>query len=330
MRYFNGLYGYLEPYLKLTLLALVCWQFYSWRAYTLEVTWLQLKDVLKLSNIEDQMEFGAICNSLGRFECSVEKFDKVLSQNAMHRGAKGNIALALTELARHEEAIIHFRSYFDGGGQAVDVMRGYAQALASIGQWDRGIQWLYSALGREPANVVIANDLVDYLALVNREEEALSLIGGLIHRQGGQHDPFWSSKLEVISHSERKIDPEENLAKSKIRILGLSPKVFLVPLRLGANSRVHFFKADISEAKSQLPEDFCLDGACASEKDLSRGLASADSKSKQISLGSWVSLDAELEACRSCEAVLGQDILKRFHFEVTRENGLDLLILSRP
>jgi tetratricopeptide (TPR) repeat protein len=121
------------------------------RQYAFEMSALLAKEALGASTSRDQKKMGAICNSVGRYGCSIRHFENVLEQRPFDREALGNLAVASAMLADFNRAQSYFAAYFGSGGDSHDVIYWYAQTLRKMGRQDEATRWVRDALIEIPA-----------------------------------------------------------------------------------------------------------------------------------------------------------------------------------
>jgi hypothetical protein len=64
----------------------------------------------------------------------------------------GNLAVNQTEAGNHRDAVIHFKSYFDLGGNDADKMALYAFSLSKLGNKDEALLWSRKAIETNPSS----------------------------------------------------------------------------------------------------------------------------------------------------------------------------------
>lgn len=333
------LYRYLKPIVLISFVALTCGQFFQWQSYAVEVSFYQLKNITLGLTEEDALSWGAICNSLEKYKCSINIFNRVLYNKPGHLPALGNLAVAYSKLELWREALRFYESYVALGGMGYDVMGWYARSLVHLEQMDKALYWYYQSVALNPERMGTAFELIDHLVSMNLREEALSVIGSLTLGDLESNKDLRRKYLSI----EKDLQNEESLHKSILRLPSFYARSHYLPVRFGGSwagaGYVPMLVDRGSEktyvAEKYMPFDLMSDPNQARGTPI-RGPAEAGSEDgesqfifTEAMIGVWSFSDVEIQVCKRCPPRVGQVFLDNFDIEVYKEGALEFIQLVR-
>lgn len=316
------------------LLGVLLWQVTSWAPFGSEALWLRAKNSLGLASVEELFELGGICNSLGRYDCSVSVFRRLLRSRPDDARVVGNLALALTRTEAHDAALPYYERYLKLGGGAVDTFHGYATRLRALGQKPESIEWYYRALQADPSFLDVTRDLVELLVQQDRHIEALSVIGGFVRRLPN-YRPYWNGRITAIDAALSRTQSTRAPAKTVLEIPASGDHHF-IPIRLSRTGPYEFFMVDSGASLLSLSPEAVqetgarprLAGQVVTLRTASGTVVGDAVLLPEIQIGSLWLEDVEGVVCDGCPPLLGQSVLRRFDLRTTRRHSVEFLILT--
>lgn len=296
------------PWLKIALLAVVCSHIYFWRGHSVAMVKIMFRHVVGVATLPDYLRAGTICNSLGEYSCSVQSFQQILMFDSRNLPALGNLALLNTKMKRYEESLKYYNKYVEFGGAAADVLNGFGVTLMNVGNAERGIALLYKSAFRDPSQISYAVDLVDYLMMLGRKDEALSVIGSITFGQPEKHS-FWHTKLIAISSQEVRLPTAHDV--QLVRLPSLTQGYFYLPAQIKLRGEYMFFAIDPESKDNRRPASAAADPTVPEKLSLH--------------VGPWQIDEQKFSECEGCDWRLGADFLERFQVNQYSEEGIDFI-----
>ena len=223
-------------------IGLIIWQYLSWSPLFLTALPLRVKSAMGTATPDDLSALGAICNTLGRYQCARNAYSRVIRGRPEDSFAIGSLAIALSNSGDYADALPHFERYFALGGGALDALYGYAKTLRALGRREDAIRWYYRTIQADARLLDVTGELVELLVQDSRRVEALSGIGAFVRALPG-YKTYWASSViaieaGMVDSANPSRDPNVTL---KIPAIG---RHYYVPLRLGGGSHYEPFIAD--------------------------------------------------------------------------------------
>lgn len=151
---------------------------------------------------------GAKCNSEGNMACALAVFQRIYSLDPSSVNALANIAMAETDLGRHEEAIKHFELYFSQGGQGVDAMLFMAKSLDARGNKTEALAWCQRILASNPNLIDVAQYKARLLYQLGRHGEATQFIDSYLEEYPSAKAYFEGLRRQIQSPNEKQARAE--------------------------------------------------------------------------------------------------------------------------
>lgn len=314
------------------LILFMTFQVVIFRQYAFEVTWLYSKEAMGISNPYDQRKLGAICNTIGRYNCSVRIFSELQKKWPGDTEVLSNLAMALTLSNNEAEAFPYFKAYFSSGGKAFDVMYWYGKALKSSGANQEALTWFYNVIYYKPDDIDAAKELVSTLVTLNRPVEALSFIASLIdHKRDDESSELWMSELKNLEDpvrrmaSEKLSGVEENLKNEDVefKLPSLDGRRFFVPFKTRQGD-FHFIVADENSSDFTIStEDIKFLGWSYSK------ISDSVAMVHKAHIGPLEIKNFEVSLCKSCSSHIGNRFLTSFNARIDGRGKIPYLILQR-
>ncbi len=293
-------------------------QFLFWGHFAFQVTSYQIRGAFWGLSVDDRLDWGAICNSLKKYSCSEQQFQKVLEQQPRHQTATANLAIALTHQGRESEAIFHYEDYFNRGGRGLDVMHWYARSLVQIQDHELALMWYYRLISSDPEQALssAASELVDLLVELQRPEEAISLVGAMT--QGSPEDySFWAKKLRGL-FAYTRAGGRAPASQDTLFLPTLDARSHYLPLLLEGKEELDFFVLDRQGILARQSISLTLPQELAPDPNTEVG----EILLLQARLGPWVLDDLRVEICEGCVARINPEALEKIPIVLLRSDGL--------
>ncbi len=315
-----------------TLLLFILIQSFLWKQHSLEATYVQLKNIFVERSLDNYIELGAICNSLGDFECSEKYFNKVIEINPNNKLGLANLGIILAKKKDWKKSQSPLKAYFSLGGRSFDVLYWYGLSLFHTGETDLGLGWILGALKENPTFFDAAELSTDYFFKSNQTSTALSLIGAITSGHPETSD-YWYSFLaqeRFTSLIESEAGAEDNWT-----LLSLDGVHYYLPLVLKEHTRVKYFSVFDDVDMNLVNTDILQELRIAIENIDSVKTIQLNDRNLQVHkvlisgalvLGKSVG-DLEFYVCEKCPNILGKPFLKNYQLEFWSDLQVDFLSL---
>lgn len=321
---------YRKPVLGLSAVALLFFaslQVLNWREYAARVSWYQVLDKAFGLTAHQYQDWGAICNTLEKWNCSQYVFTQALKDNPLDRGSLANLGMAWAKQGQWPKAQEVFAKYFEYGGSAFDVMFWYAKSWVQTKQENQALTWYYRALAKRPGETEIALELVKHLASMGQLDEALSVVGSFTNGTPDKQ-PLWIGQIQNLQNLGFADDRQKpNPAFRLPALIGRSH--YLAVPKLTPDRSFQYFVVDPESPYSALPKDMWLQMAKhrepASQKPLEVGQRVAISG---LNIGSRVLDNVDFVICQACRPRLGKNALEQFSVETFVEDQMEFLVVT--
>ncbi len=303
---------------------LICWQVFWWRYQAIEISKLQIKSAFVGLTFAEMMDWGAICNGLGDFQCSARVFSKALRGRPESAIALTNLAIAEAHQGRCRQALEIFERYRRQAHEGPDSLYWKAQCLIERGEREEARIVLYRAVSMSPDANRSAEKLVELLESEGLIDEALSLVAGL--SEGAPYSTErWRLRAATLLQYKTPIAVEAGptTVRRIIRLPALDGQNFWVPVRFAGDTSAEFVSIDLEKEKTELNERFIKDMVSGDiRKPSSENLIPA------LQIGPWLFSEVPFEACADCKSTIGRSLLERFEVSEDVEAGIRFLVLT--
>lgn len=161
-------------------------------------------------SVSQLFEIGARTNTSGDMICSQAIFKKILELDPHNTTALSNLAMALTNLGQHEDALPLYELYFKFGGQAIDVEFEYGRSLESVQQNEKAIEIYLQILNQNSELIDVAQRAVHLLLLENQTEAATLIVQKFIEKNPNLKTYFPKIPTEETSTHQNQNTTLEN------------------------------------------------------------------------------------------------------------------------
>lgn len=309
-------------------------QFTLWKQYSLEATYMQLKNIFLKESIANDLELGAICNSLNDILCAKNYFSKVIDKEPNNKLALANLAIVLAKQERWMEAEPYFKSYFSLGGSSFDVFYWFGITRKALKSLEEGTHWLLHSLKINPDYQKASETLVDYFLKSNDVVLALSLIGH-ITRGHPEDYHYWNDFL----NRKKFIEPseEESLEVKNWQIVSLDGANYYLGLLLRENTRLKFFSLFNDMEYNLINKDVLNEMLVQVKSDSEKKIIKVNDRTLKVYPVSFsdVSIsgqgvgEIEFFTCETCPNVLGKKFLDNYQLQYWSDNHIYYLSLIK-
>lgn len=290
-----------------------------------------------LKTTQDYIDEALEVESKGDIDCSIKLWKMVVDKRPTDSSALANLAIRLSENERHKESIPYHQRAIKLGAGASDVFAWYARSLRQLNHIPEAIEWYYHTLSINPKLSDITAELSELLAIQNSHYEAFNLLEGFEELTG--HDSYYSARKTALQASFVQ-DSDTNESNQSFRIPKLYNNHFYISARLSENKK-HKSKSFMIDTGASL---LVLNRALLKKNDVKyktlkkRARAkTADGKRIKVKLvripyfklGPFELKNVKAIVCKTCEPLIGQNILGKFNMSTTRSKGVEFLSLEK-
>lgn len=316
-----------RPFLAVVFLlfSLWCWQVFWWRHQAVQITWFQIKSITHLITPSERLEWGAICNGLGDFDCAAAAFGKLVNQKQGRRIALSNFAIAEAQRENCASAMKLFDTYRAGGPEGPETLYWSAKCLLKLKRPEEARMKLYLSTAMGPESTEAPEALVDLLFQQGLKEEALSVIGALTNGRPSRSDR-WRAKYSELALRMRMKDAEigvnAEVGRRSLRVPCLDGQNFWMPVKFSAEASPEFVAIDPEQSAVTFNEEHFVQRLPAAQTAANAQVFPA------LQIGPWLFRDVEYGLCSNCTSVIGRALLDHFEISEDMDAGVRFLILT--
>ena len=309
------------------LLALLGYNYYIWRSYWLTSIPLRVKYAFNWATPDELSDLGTICDRLGKQNCSVKVYRRVVKLTPKDTTALGLLAISETESRLYEDAIKHFQIYFALGGGALDALAWHARALKELGRIDEAIRQDYRVLQADPNLLDVTKEMVELLVQGKRYVEALAVIGSFIERVP-EYRSYWAGNIANIEEALEGLGSSAQRLQILLKIPAIGEHHFL-PIKLSTRASYGFYVVDtgasyLTVSRSVAEESKIMTNVTGERVMLesANGVIEAErAVLSDVSIGTLKLGKVEAVICDSCPLLAGKSLLSRFNIQILGEDG---------
>jgi clan AA aspartic protease (TIGR02281 family) len=273
----------------------------------------------------------------GNHEEAEEGFRWLLERTPGDAKLQANLAFALTQQGKHEEALPMYQALVAGGEGTYDLFAYYAKSLDGAGRVDDAIAWNYRALAIVPQLVDVRGDLAKLLVKHGRAFEALSLLAsfdGQLEAQG-RNAYFEGQRIAIASQLPPPTAADAAKPFKAVNIEGHYYTVAVgkdgetMPMLIDTGASHTVASADALELIGvTVPADAPW---IAMQTADGREITGREFTLPTLQIGPHLLNDVKIVSCGKCASLLGQSTLERFDLMTGKVEGLDVLTMTlRP
>jgi hypothetical protein len=281
-------------------------------------------------------EQGQACMTQRNYACAEAAFGRMIRLRPADPAGYAMRGIAYTRMERYREAIADLERAMDMGEGTWDIVANYAEALQHTGRTAEAIDWSYRALTIVPTLVDVRGDLATMLVGQGRHHEALSLLGAFdatTERRGQK--PYFAARRMVIEQALQRRGAAQPAGLPALRLPKLED-FFHAPVSL-AEGRFAPFVVDTGASTTVLSRTMLAESRAA--HSITRATARsrlADGRTVEgqvvtlarLAVGPHELKDVPAFVCDRCAALLGQDVLKHFDLQSSRQAGVEFLTMT--
>ncbi|MCB9024908.1 MAG: hypothetical protein H6625_01200 [Bdellovibrionaceae bacterium] len=308
-------------------------QFIFWKQYSLEATYVQLKNIFLKETTSNYLELGAICNSLEDTQCAKKYFSHIIEREPNNKLALANLAMVLTKQKNWKDAEPLFKAYFTLGGESYDVFYWFGLTEKAIHGVESGMYWVLHSLKINPDYLLAGEEIVNHYLAQNNLPLSLSIIGSLT-RGHPENYKYWNSFLNRKEFID-DID-DENPGKVNWELVSLDGLNYYLPLVLRKNTRIKFFSVFNYVESNLISTDTLNELLIPSQNIKEKKIIKFNERSlsvypvffPEIYVAGKKIEDVVFYTCKSCPNVIGSKFLDKYELQYWTENKIDFLKIS--
>lgn len=172
-------------------------QLANWDKHSLNIIPIAVKETVGGMSQQDWEAKASICMDLKKWDCTEEAYVKVAQNDATQWQRAGDFQM---KRAHWNQAAQSYYSFFQTGGENLDVSYNYAKALAQLGQVDQAVQYFDQVLAAKPdvLQVTVVTNYVKLLMDHERYEQAKLLITKVRRQSGPAGESFMDEEFKKI------------------------------------------------------------------------------------------------------------------------------------
>ena len=270
----------------------------------------------------------------GEYAEAEDGFRWLLERTPDDAKLQANLAFALTQQGKHEEALPMYKALVGSGEGTYDLFAFYARSLDGAGRGDDAIIWNYRALAIVPQLVDVRGDLAKLLVKHGRPYEALSLLAsfdGQLEAQG--RDGYFEGQRIAIA-SQLPAPGAADAAKG-FRAVSIEGHFYTVAIGKDGETMPLLIDTGATHTTAS-PEALELLGITVPGDAAWVAMRTADGREltareftlPTLQLGPHTLSDVKIVSCGNCAALLGQSTLERFDLKTSKVEGLDVLTMT--
>lgn len=136
-----------------------------------------VKSSVKLNSAKDEFAMAVTCHKLQKIECKNTALSLAYQKDSNNPVIAGEYAIALSETAQHDKAILVFNKLQSLGDLSTRHKTHFAISLGEKEYFSDSKEWFYKAMREQADNLKIAESMIQMLRKSNQFAEALSIIG---------------------------------------------------------------------------------------------------------------------------------------------------------
>lgn len=171
-------------------------QLMNWDRYSLSIIPLSLKEIAGSTSPSDWEAKAAMCLELKKYDCVETQYAKAAQFAPIEYARLGKFQMQRENFAAAAKS---FNSYFNNGGDDLEVAYQHAKALGQTEQVDEAVKYFEKVLGARPdiLQVTVVNNYVKLLMNHQRYAEAKTLIEN-VRKQGDSAGSFMEAEMQQI------------------------------------------------------------------------------------------------------------------------------------
>ena len=172
-------------------------QLANWDKHSLSIIPIAAKEVLGATSTQDWETKSEICMDLKKWDCVEAAYINVAKEQPEKWQRAGDFQM---KRALYNNAAQSYYSFFQAGGQNLDVSYNYAKALAQLGKVDEAIQYFDQVLAAKPdvLQVTVIQNYVKLLMDHQRYDQAKVLISKVRKDSGPAGESFMDDEFKKI------------------------------------------------------------------------------------------------------------------------------------
>jgi tetratricopeptide (TPR) repeat protein len=172
-------------------------QLANWDKHSLSIIPIAVKETVGGMSQQDWEKKAELCFDLKKWDCTEQAYVEVAKSDATQWQRAGDFQM---KRAHWNQAAQSYYSFFQNGGENLDVSYNYAKALAQLGQVDQAVQYFDQVLAAKPdvLQVTVVTNYVKLLMDHQRYDQAKILITKVRRQSGPAGESFMDEEFKKI------------------------------------------------------------------------------------------------------------------------------------
>lgn len=172
-------------------------QLANWDRHSIGILPIAIKETIGGMNSQDWEAKAEMCMDLKKWDCVEAAYVKVAQSEPTQWQRAGDFQM---KRAHWNQAAHSYYSFFQNGGESLDVSYNYARALAKLGKVDEAVQYFDQVLAAKPdvLQVTVVTNYVQLLMDHQRYDQAKVLISKVRAKSGPAGESFMDDEFKKI------------------------------------------------------------------------------------------------------------------------------------
>lgn len=172
-------------------------QLANWDSHSLSIIPIAVKETIGGMSSADWEKKSEICMDLKKWDCVEASYVEVAKTEPTQWQRAGDFQM---KRAHWNQAAQSYYSFFQKGGENLDVSYNYAKALAKLGQVDQAVQYFDQVLAAKPEvlQITVVTNYVQLLMEHQRYDQAKVLISKVRKDSGPAGESFMDEEFKKI------------------------------------------------------------------------------------------------------------------------------------
>jgi tetratricopeptide (TPR) repeat protein len=304
----------------------------EWKGHVVERAFYVAKSTVKLNTASNEFSMAVICHKLQKQDCKEMSLARAYKKSPENAAIVGEYAIALTESAKHDQAILTYQKFFSLTDGQPRHMAKYGESLGAREFYTDAKEWYYKAIKAQPENLELAESMMSMLSGSHQYGEALSIIGHfnmtIPKTQKIWHNLALKIKAEFKSYQEKYAIKEMTISK-----LG---NYFFAPAVMNGSLETQLFMVNPDSVYTTVDAQYLKNNNIPHE---SKGQITVTANSGQqltgtrviipsVMFGAWTLTNVEAIACDNCAFLAGKSVLNRLNIQASQVNNTQVNLLS--
>lgn len=305
---------------------------YQWGNHSVERAFYNVKSVFNVTSVRDEARMAFICYKLERLKCRYDALTKAYKKAPQNESITGEYAIALSEVGKHDQAILTFQKYFSVADGTPRHQASFAKSLAAKEYYADSKEWYYKAIKTNPRNLDVAEEMIDMLRKSQQYGEAMSIIG--------HYDLFlpqtrkaWAKLSQDLKAEYKAFQQEYAIKEMTVSQIG---QYFFAPGIIEGSLDTQLFIVNPESDYTTVEIGYLESNGIPYETKGSINVTAKNGTEltgtkviiPSLIFGAFQLKNVEAVACKNCAFVAGKSILNRLSISETKLTNAHVNLLS--